>query len=41
MRRRRGGKPEFGILNVCTNTLVHTGYKTRGDAYADLNSIEC
>ena len=35
------GKPEFGILNVYTNTFVHTGYKTREDAYADLNSIEC
>jgi len=35
------GKPEFGILNVHTNTFVYTGYKTREDAYADLNSIEC
>jgi hypothetical protein len=35
------GKPKFGILNVYTNTFVHTGYKTREDAYADLNSIEC
>jgi hypothetical protein len=35
------GKPEFGILNVYTNTSVHTGYKTREDAYAYLNSIEC
>jgi hypothetical protein len=34
------GKPEFGILNVYTNTFVHTGYKTREDAYADMNSIE-
>ena len=34
------GKPEFGILNVYTNTFVHTGYKTRAGAYADLNSIE-
>jgi hypothetical protein len=34
------GKPGFGILNVYTNTVVSMGYKTRADAYADLNSIE-
>ena len=35
------GKPEFCILNVYTNAFVYTGYKTRENAYANLNSIEC
>lgn len=35
------GNALFGILDVYTNTFVHTGYKTREDAYAELNSIEC
>ena len=34
------GKPEFCILNVYSNTVVSMGYKTREDAYAELNSIE-
>ena len=35
------GNALFGILNVYTNSFERTGYGTREDAYADLNSIEC
>jgi hypothetical protein len=35
------GNARFGILDFQFNMFRYTGYKTREDACADMNSVEC